>query len=113
MTQQEREMYYAHPITPESTAREAERLYSLARHNEAAALRHARDEGMAKGMEKCMAKERKKWQGVVADKDKKWQNVVADKDAEIARLREQLTKKNEKREKKQDRVSNCSCHNDD
>ena len=61
---------YVAKITPESMARERERLHSLARHNEAAALRHARDE-----------------------EKKKWQNVVADKDAEIARLREQLKKK--------------------
>jgi len=54
-----------------------ERLRSLARHNEAAALRHARDE------------EREKWQNVVADKDAE----IADKEAEIARLREQLEKK--------------------
>jgi len=59
-----------HKITAASEFREMERLRSLARHNEAAALRHARDE-----------------------EKKKWQNVVADKDAEIARLREQLKKK--------------------
>jgi len=57
--------YYA--ITASSEFREIERLRSLARHNEAAALRHARDE-----------------------EREKWQTVVADKDAEIARLREQL-----------------------
>jgi predicted transposase/invertase (TIGR01784 family) len=62
-----------HQITAESEFREMERLRSIARHNEAAALRHARDEGMAK-------------------ERKKWQSVVADKDAEIARLREQLKK---------------------
>jgi predicted transposase/invertase (TIGR01784 family) len=36
-------------ITAESTFRESMRLYELARHNEASALRHARDEGEAKG----------------------------------------------------------------
>jgi len=36
-------------ITAESEFRERERLYSIARHNEAAALRHARDEGKAEG----------------------------------------------------------------
>jgi len=35
---------YVARITPESMSRERERLRSLARHNEAAALRHARDE---------------------------------------------------------------------
>jgi len=59
-----------HKITATSEFREMERLRSIARHNEAAALRHARDE-----------------------ESKKCQNVVADKDAEIARLREQLEKK--------------------
>jgi len=60
-----------HKITAAAEFREMERLRSLARHNEAAALRHARNEGMEKEREK-------------------WQTVVADKDAEIARLREQL-----------------------
>jgi hypothetical protein len=65
-------------VTPEF--REAERLRSIARHNEASVLHHARQE------------ERKqvdaKWQNVVAKKD----TVIADKDAEIARLRLQLEK---------------------
>jgi hypothetical protein len=73
----ETENKYVAKITPESMTRERERLHSLARHNEAAALRHARDE------------ERKKWQNVVAGKDEE----IAGKDAEIARLREQLGKK--------------------
>jgi len=59
-----------HQITAASEFREMERLRSLARHNEAAALRHARTE-----------------------ERELWQNVVAGKDAEIARLREQLEKK--------------------
>ena len=58
-----------HQITAESEFREKERLHSLARHNEAAALRHAR-----------------------AEERELWQNVVADKDAEIASLREKLEK---------------------
>jgi len=56
-----------HQITADSEFREMERLREIARHNEAAALRHARDE-----------------------ERELWKNVVADKDAEIARLREQL-----------------------
>jgi len=63
-----------HNITATPEFREMERLRSLARHNEAAALRHARQE------------ERKLWQDVVADKDAE----IADKDAEIARLRAKL-----------------------
>ena len=35
---------YHHQITAESMARELERLRELARHNEASALRHARNE---------------------------------------------------------------------
>ena len=66
-----------HQITAESEFREKERLHSLARHNEAAALRHARAEGRAEGR---------------AEERELWQNVVADKDAEIARLREKLEK---------------------
>jgi predicted transposase/invertase (TIGR01784 family) len=61
-------------ITVSSEFRELERLRADARHNEAAALRHAAEV------------EREKWQGVVADKNA----ALADKDAENARLREQL-----------------------
>jgi len=70
-----------HKIKTEPEFRELERLRSIARHNEAAALRHAKDE------------EREKWQNVIAEKNKEIAQVVADKDAEIARLREQLEKK--------------------
>jgi len=56
--------------------REAERMRSKARHDEAQALKNAKLE------------ERKKWQGVVADKDAE----IADKDAEIARLLARLGK---------------------
>jgi len=70
-----------HNVAASSEFREIERLRSLARHNEASALRHARDE--------AKAEESKKWQNVVADKDAE----IADKDAEITRLREQLEKK--------------------
>jgi predicted transposase/invertase (TIGR01784 family) len=59
--------YHSVTVTPEF--HEIERLRSIARHNEAAALRHARQE-----------------------ESKKWESVVADKDAEIARLRKQLEK---------------------
>ena len=50
--------------------REAERIRSKARHDEAQALRNAERQ-----------------------RDEHWQSVVADKDAEIARLRVQLDKK--------------------
>jgi len=60
-------------ITAESEFREKARLWEKARHNEASALRHAREEGEQQ--------EREKWQGVVADKE-----------AEIARLKAQLEK---------------------
>jgi hypothetical protein len=43
-------------ITAESEFRERERLYSIARHNEAAALRHARDEGRTEGRAESMEK---------------------------------------------------------
>jgi hypothetical protein len=61
---------YRH-ITTTDEFRELERLRTLARHNEAAALGNARREATA-----------------IADA--KWQGVVADKDSENARLREQL-----------------------
>ena len=63
-----------HQITADPEFREMERMREMARHDEASALRHARDEGKAE--------EREKWQGVVADKD-----------AEIARLRAELDRK--------------------
>jgi len=41
-----------HKITADSEFRERERLHELARHNEATALRHARDKAKAEGEEK-------------------------------------------------------------
>ncbi|GHV45935.1 hypothetical protein FACS1894204_06530 [Synergistales bacterium] len=83
-------------ITATDEFKEIERLRTLARHNEASALGHARREATAKA--------NAKWQAVVADKeaalankDAEWGSIVAankaalmDKDAEIARLRAQL-----------------------
>jgi len=71
---------YVAKITPESMARERERLHSLARHNEAAALRHARDE------------ERKKWQKIIENKDAE----IARLDAELARLDAEIASKDAK-----------------
>jgi hypothetical protein len=65
-------------VTATEEFKEMERLRSRARHNEAAALRHAAEV------------EREKWKGVVADKDA----ALANKDAEIARLRALLDGKN-------------------
>ena len=65
-------------VTAADDFRQLERLRSRARHNEASALGHARREG-----EKA---ERKKWQGVVAEKD----TALAEKDALIAELRAKL-----------------------
>jgi predicted transposase/invertase (TIGR01784 family) len=58
--------------------KEIERLRSRARHNEAAALRHARSEGYREADEK--------WQIVIAGKDA----ALADKDALIAELKTRL-----------------------
>jgi hypothetical protein len=55
-------------ITTSREFREIERLRSLARHNEAAALRHAAEV------------ERAKWESVIAEKDA----LIAEKDAFIA-----------------------------
>jgi hypothetical protein len=65
-------------VTATDEFRDLERLRTLARHNEAAALRHAAEQ------------ERAKWQRVIADKDAAYSAALADKDAEIARLRAQL-----------------------
>jgi len=59
--------------TPEF--RQLEQMRADARHNEAAALNHAREQGMQQEREK-------------------WQTAVADKDAEIAELKRQLEKRN-------------------
>jgi predicted transposase/invertase (TIGR01784 family) len=61
-------------ITATDEFKELERLRSLARHNEASALGHARDV------------ERAKWQGVVREKDA----VLAEKDALIEELQRKL-----------------------
>jgi predicted transposase/invertase (TIGR01784 family) len=44
-----------HQMTAEERAREIEWAYKMARHNEATALRHARDEGKAEGMAEAKA----------------------------------------------------------
>ena len=65
---------YRH-ITATDEFKEMERLRSRARHNEAAALRHAAEV------------EREKWQGIVADKDAMLADqgaILADKDAMLA-----------------------------
>ena len=62
--------------------REIERLRYRARHNEASALRHARNEGYREAEETVNAK----WQGVVSEKDA----ALSEKDALIAQLRAQL-----------------------
>jgi len=76
------EAYHSITATPEF--REIERLRSKARHDEAQALRKARQEAT-----KIATKiEREKWQNIVADKDAK----LADKDVIIANLRSRLGK---------------------
>jgi hypothetical protein len=72
--------YRSITVTPEFL--EAERLRSKARHDEAQALFHARQEGHQEGARESD----EKWKSVVAEKD----TILADKDAENARLREQL-----------------------
>ncbi|MDR0382160.1 MAG: hypothetical protein LBH86_09255 [Oscillospiraceae bacterium] len=68
-----------HRITATEEFKELERLRSRARHNEASALKNARQEGKAEGIAEGETRAREKWQGVVAEKD-----------AEIARLRAML-----------------------
>ena len=66
-----------HNVTTSDEFKEIARLRSLALHNEASALDNARRE------------ERKKWQGVVADKETELAEkdaVLVEKDSEIARL---------------------------
>jgi predicted transposase/invertase (TIGR01784 family) len=82
-------------ITATSEFREKERLRSLARHNEAAALHNAEQRGAEA--------ERGKWLSVIADKDAAIADkdaaiadkdaAIADKDAAIAELRARLGEK--------------------
>jgi predicted transposase/invertase (TIGR01784 family) len=86
-----------HQITVDPRFREMERLRERARHDEASALRHARDEGKAEGKRegKKEGKREGKREGKAegkAEERERWQSVVAGKDAEIARLRERLGK---------------------
>jgi predicted transposase/invertase (TIGR01784 family) len=76
-------------VTPEF--RERERLYEKARHDEASALHHARQE--------AEKQEREKWQGIVAEKDEtllRQDKALSAKDAENEKLREQIAKLQEK-----------------
>lgn len=68
-----------HSITATNEFKEIERLYERARHNEAAALRHAEQLGEER--------ERERWKGIVADKDAKLVEMQATTNAEIAELR--------------------------
>ena len=77
-------------ITASPEFREAERLRSKARHDEAQALYNAKLEGIRET--------ETKWQDTVAETDRKWHNVVAerdaiisDKDAMVIRLRRFLS----------------------
>ena len=72
-------------ITPEQSRFYKERAHSDARHNEASALRHAREQGE----ESVCAK----WQGVVAEKDAAIANqavAIASQAEENERLRAQI-----------------------
>jgi hypothetical protein len=62
---------YRH-VTTTDAFKEMERLRSRARHNEAAALRHAAEV------------EREKWQGVVAEKEATFTAALSEKDASLA-----------------------------
>ena len=63
----------------------------IARHNEASALRHARDQGRTQGWMQAD----KKWQGVVAGKDAE----IAGKDAELKQIRTQNAGKDAENER--------------
>jgi CRISPR/Cas system CMR-associated protein Cmr5 small subunit len=69
-------------ITATDEFKELERMRSRARHNEAAALRHARTEGAEA--------EREKWQSVVMEKDAAFTAALSEKDALIAELQAKL-----------------------
>jgi predicted transposase/invertase (TIGR01784 family) len=69
-------------VTATDEFKEIERLRSRARHNEASALRYA--------TEHATEVERKRWQGIVADKDAAFTAALADKDALIAELQAKL-----------------------
>ena len=74
-------------VTVSPEFKELERLRSIARHNEASALRFERDQ--------ATTEERQKWQGVIAGKDAE----IAGKDAENERLRLQIAELQKRQEK--------------
>ena len=69
-------------VTASDEFKELERLRSLARHNEASALGHARREAR----QEAIRETDEKWQGVVAEKDA----IAAEQAALIAELRSRL-----------------------
>jgi predicted transposase/invertase (TIGR01784 family) len=79
---------YRH-VSASGEFKEFERQRDKARHNEASALANAELRGERRGV----ARERERWQSVVAEKDAEWQGVVAEKDAFIEKLMAQIEHK--------------------
>ena len=87
-----------HQITEESELREMERLWELARYNEASALRHAREEGFKEGFEEAFKEKfgenfKEELEKALEQMREKWRVVTINRDDELARMRAELKRR--------------------
>jgi len=93
-------------ITEESELREMERLWELARHNEASALFHAREEGFKEGFESFFKEKfgdnfKEKFGDIFKEQleksleqmGKKWRSITINRDDELVRMRAELKRR--------------------
>ena len=73
-------------IAKDPDFQELARQREIARHNEAPALRHARDQGRVQGQIQGRMQADREWQGVVAGKDAEIERILAENAALKARL---------------------------
>ena len=85
-------------ITEESELREMERLWELARHNEASALFHAREEGFKEGFESVFKEKfgenfKEQLEKSLEQMRKKWRSITINRDDELVRMRAELKRR--------------------
>jgi len=87
-----------HQITEESELRELERLWERARHDEASALRHAREEGFKEGFEEAFKEKlgesfKEELEKALEQMREKWRGVTINRDDELVRKRAELKRR--------------------
>jgi len=95
-----------HQITEESELREMERQWEEARHNEASALRHAREEGFKEGFESVFKEKfgenfkellgenfKEQLEKSLEQMRKKWRSITINRDDELVRMRAELKRR--------------------